>query len=59
MDEGFVEIVVQRRGRGRRSPRRLITCTLPSGIRVAVGDRVAPTLVRAVLLAVCAARVPC
>jgi hypothetical protein len=48
MPSGFIEIVVRRRTRGRRSRRRVLRVTSRQGWQLEVGDRVPLQLVVAV-----------
>ena len=59
MPSGFIEVVVQRRRRGRRSARRRFRFQLPGGIRCEVGDRVPPGLIQAVVAAIAQGRRSC
>jgi len=59
MPQGFVEIIVNRRQRGRPSPRRRIVFTTPAGIRCELGDQVSPALIQAVCRLVLRWKKPC
>jgi len=52
MGQGFIEVIVRRRHRGRPSRRRVVTVELGDGTRVSIGDRVPAAFLRAVLAAV-------
>jgi hypothetical protein len=52
MGQGFVEVIVRRRGRGRPSRRRVFTVQLRDGTRLSIGDRVPSDVIQAVMVAV-------
>jgi len=56
MAEGFIEVTVRRRKRGRSSERRKTRVVLADGTRLEFGDQVPGDLIRSVIVAVSSRR---